>query len=258
MIQASAFEYAIARELPDTDKKGTVAIQNDSIAVASKVMEILVRKDPDSMIALWQKRELELRPELWLDLYLFLLNSDHAEAQKVATTYAAGEPGRVHALSVHGGDRLRGDKVFRNQGACLQCHQIDKDGGVQGPSLSLVGDRLNADKLLESLVNPSAEITPGYGLSSISTLDGITLVGRVAQRVEGSSTISVITPDGKETELENDQIASISPPVSAMPPLGLTLDPLDLRDLIAYLRSRNKADLLALDSKVKRGSEHGK
>ena len=257
-VRASAFEYAIARELPDTDKKGTVAIQNDSIAVASKVMEILVRKDPDSMIALWQKRELELRPELWLDLYLFLLNSDHAEAQKVATTYAAGEPGRVHALSVHGGDRLRGDKVFRNQGACLQCHQIDKDGGVQGPSLSLVGDRLKADKLLESLVNPSAEITPGYGLSSISTLDGITLVGRVAERVEGSSTISVITPDGKETELENDQIASISPPVSAMPPLGLTLDPLDLRDLIAYLRSRNKADLLALDSKVKRGSEHGK
>jgi putative heme-binding domain-containing protein len=140
----------------------------------------------------------------------------------------------------------------------MQCHQIDKDGGVQGPSLSLVGDRLNADKLLESLVNPSAEITPGYGLSSISTLDGITLVGRVAERAEGSSTVSVITPDGKETVLESDQIASISPPVSAMPPLGLTLDPLDLRDLIAYLRSRNKIDLLAQGTKPRKSSDHGK
>ena len=139
----------------------------------------------------------------------------------------------------------------------MQCHQIDKEGGVQGPSLSLVGDRLNADKLLESLVNPSAEITPGYGLSSISTLDGITLVGRVAERAEGSSTISVITPDGKETELENDNIAAISPPVSAMPPLGLTLDPLDLRDLIAYLRSRNKADLLAEGTRPSKSSDHG-
>ena len=140
----------------------------------------------------------------------------------------------------------------------MQCHQVDKEGGVQGPSLTLVGDRLTADKLLESLVNPSAEITPGYGLSSISTTDGITLVGRVAERAEDNSTIIVITPDGKETTLKQSQVASISPPVSAMPPMGLTLDPMDLRDLIAYLRSRNKADLLALDSKVKNESEHGK
>jgi putative heme-binding domain-containing protein len=234
------------------------AIQKDSLLVARKVLEKLVAKQPDTMIALWQKRELELRPELWLDLYHYLSQNDHAESKKVAATYAAGDPGRVHALSIFGGDHLRGDKVFRNQGACMQCHQIDKEGGLQGPPLSLVGDRLNSDKLLESLVNPSAEISPGYGLSSVSTKSGITLVGRVAEKAEDNSSMLLISPDGKETQLKQDEVLSVSPPVSAMPPLGLTLSPFDLRDLIAFLKSRNKEELLAAKEKKKSSSNHGK
>ena len=255
-VRATAFEYCISRDLAGMEALGMKAIDEDSFLVASKVMEQFVPKVPELMISLWQKRELKLRPELWLDLYLLLSNSDHAEAKKVTTTYAAGEPARIHALSLYGGDRLRGDKVFRNQGACMQCHQIDKEGGVQGPPLSLVGDRLNSSKLLESLVNPSEEISPGYGLSSIATHDGLSFVGRIAERSEDNSTMVVISPDGKETKLNQSEIASITPPVSAMPPLGLTLSPLDLRDLIAFLRSRNKEDLLALKSKKKTDSGH--
>ena len=210
------------------------------------------------MIELWQKRELELRPELWLDsIFVPLSKNDHAESKKVAATYAAGEPARIHVLSLYGGDSLRGDKVFRNQGACMQCHQIDKEGGVQGPPLSLVGDRLSSDKLLESLVNPSAEITPGYGLSTVSTKDGITLVGRIAEESEDNATLVLVSPDGKETQLKQEDISTISPPISAMPPLGLTLAPLDLRDLIAFLKSRNKKELLAAKSR-RLDSGHGK
>jgi putative heme-binding domain-containing protein len=257
-VRASAFEFCLNRNLPDMDKLCMEAIQKDSLLVARKVLEKLVAKQPDTMIALWQKRELELRPELWLDLYHYLSQNDHAESKKVAATYAAGDPGRVHALSIFGGDHLRGDKVFRNQGACMQCHQIDKEGGLQGPPLSLVGDRLNSDKLLESLVNPSAEISPGYGLSSVSTKSGITLVGRVAEKAEDNSSMLLISPDGKETQLKQDEVLSVSPPVSAMPPLGLTLSPFDLRDLIAFLKSRNKEELLAAKEKKKSSSNHGK
>lgn len=257
-VRASAFEFCLNRNLPDMNKLCMEAIQKDSLLVARKILEKLVAQQPDTMIALWQKRELELRPELWLDLYHYLSQNDHAESKKVAATYAAGDPGRVHALSIFGGDDLRGDKVFRNQGACMQCHQIDKEGGLQGPPLSLVGDRLNSDKLLESLVNPSAEISPGYGLSSVSTKAGITLVGRIAEKAEDNSSMLLISPDGKETQLKQDEVLSVSPPVSAMPPLGLTLSPFDLRDLIAFLKSRNKKDLIAAKDKKKASSNHGK
>jgi quinoprotein glucose dehydrogenase len=256
-VRATAFELCLNRNLPDMDELSMKAIEKDTLLVARKILNRYVLKKPEAMIELWQKRELELRPELWLDLYLFLSKNDHAESKKVAATYAAGEPARIHVLSLYGGDSLRGDKVFRNQGACMQCHQIDKEGGVQGPPLSLVGDRLSSDKLLESLVNPSAEITPGYGLSTVSTKDGITLVGRIAEESEDNATLILVSPDGKETQLKQEDISTISPPISAMPPLGLTLAPLDLRDLISFLKSRNKKELLA--AKPRRlDSGHGK
>ncbi|MDG1326736.1 MAG: HEAT repeat domain-containing protein [Opitutales bacterium] len=257
VVRATAFEFCLNRNLPEMDNLCNEAIKKDTLLVARKILDRFVLKKPDAMIELWQKRELELRPELWLDLYLFLSKNDHAESKKVAATYAAGEPARVHVLSIYGGDSLRGDKVFRNQGACMQCHQIDKEGGVQGPPLSLVGDRLSSDKLLESLVNPSAEITPGYGLSTVSTKEGITLVGRIAEESEDNATLVLISPDGKETQLKQEDISSISPPISAMPALGLTLAPLDLRDLIAFLKSRNKKELLAAKSS-RLDSGHGK
>ena len=116
----------------------------------------------------------------------------------------------------------------------------------------MVGDRLKPSKLLESLVNPSAEITPGYGLSSVTLAKGTSLVGRIAEKKDG--VVTVISPDGKKTAVREDQVLSISPPVSAMPPLGLTLSPSDLRNLIEFLKSRNKESL----ADAKADAEHGK
>jgi putative heme-binding domain-containing protein len=256
-VRANAFWHCIDRGLPNVLNLGLQAIKGDTFLVARKVMEGLVVKFPESMIDLWKVRELELRPELWLDLYLLLSNNDHAESKKVAALYAAGEPSRIHALSLYGGDLESGEKVFRNQGACMQCHQIDKEGGVQGPSLSLVGDRLEVGKLLESIVNPSAEITPGYGLSTISTTDGISMVGRVVESADKNDSIVLISPDQKETIIERIDIESISPPVSAMPALGLTLSPVDLRDLIAFLKSRNEEYLLSVKNNKHLNVKHG-
>ena len=194
---------------------------------------------------------MNLRNELWLDLYQSLSGSSDNEAKQVAATYAAGDPGRIHALSLQGGNPSSGELVFRNQGACLQCHKIDGQGGEQGPELSLVGDRLEPSKLLESLVNPNAEITPGYGLSTVSMNNGNALVGRIL--VEEDDDFVLLSPDGKQQVIKKSEVAAISPPVSAMPPLGMTLNPNDLRDLIAYLGSRNKETI----SRLKRETEHG-
>ena len=50
----------------------------------------------------------------------------------------------------------------------------------------------------------------------------------------------------EKAELNKVDVASISPPISAMPPLGMTLNPNDLRDLIAYLGARNKESISSL------------
>ena len=73
------------------------ALKEDSFLVARAVISGLILKDSARVIGLWRNRELDIRPELWLDLYLVLLQSNDSGSKQVAATYAAGDPGRVHA-----------------------------------------------------------------------------------------------------------------------------------------------------------------
>lgn len=64
-----------------------------------------------------------------------------------------------------GGDPAEGRDIFYKHPTteCLRCHTIDDTGGNAGPNLSTVGSRLTTDKLVESLIDPSAVIAKGYG-----------------------------------------------------------------------------------------------
>jgi quinoprotein glucose dehydrogenase len=251
VVRSVSFVGLLKREMDGALDKALLAIKEDNPMVARAIFSVLAEKQSEALINLWKLRELNLRNELWLDLYETLSASSNDQAKQVAATYAAGGIGRIHALSLHGGDPDSGELVFRNQGACLQCHKINGEGGLQGPELSLVGDRMTPSKLLESLVNPNAEISPGYGLSTISMNSGDALVGRILADEEDS--LLVLSPDGKKQDLRKSDVKTVSPPVSAMPALGMTLKPNDLRDLIAYLGSRNVETI----SRLKRETEHG-
>ena len=251
LVRSVSYGGLLDRRIDNSVERAIQAVKEDDPVVARSIFEVLSTLKPKILIDIWKERELNLRNELWLDLYQALTYSPNEEARKVAATYAAGDPGRIHALSLQGGNPSSGELVFRNQGACSQCHKIDGQGGEQGPELSLVGDRLEPSKLLESLVNPNAEISPGYGLSTVIMSNGDAVVGRIlADEDDG---IVVLSPDGKKQEIKRVEVSEVSPPVSAMPPLGITLNPNDLRDLIAYLGSRNKETI----SRLKRETEHG-
>lgn len=130
---------------------------------------------------------------------------------------------------------MLGEKVYNNQGGCRQCHKIKADGGIQGPDLTRVGKRLSHQQLLTSVYNPSLEIAKGYGTSVVTLKDGTALMGRVAK--ETKKQIQFVAADGKQSTVGRDEIANITPPISAMPPMAAALQPEDLRNLVAYLAS---------------------
>ncbi len=238
-LAAAALRHGLALKLDGIAKAAKKAIETGPIAVARAGVEVIASLDPADAITRWKERESSgLSPEVWLDLYLALQSSTDESAKALTTAFAASALDAVPRLSVAGGDPQKGEIVFRNQGGCMQCHQMGKDGGIQGPPLTLVGERLPPEKLVESLVNPNAEIAKGYGLSSITMNDGNVAVGRIAE--ETKDTLSLVGVDGKSVAIARAQVKTIAPPVSAMPPMALALPPRDLRDLVAYLRSRNK------------------
>jgi quinoprotein glucose dehydrogenase len=151
----------------------------------------------------------------------------------VAQEFAAAAPDNVFNLSEYGGDPVHGEQIYLNQGGCRQCHMIDKEGGLQGPDLTDVAARLNRRQILTSIYNPGLEISPGYGTAVATLKDKTTLMGRIAK--ENEKEVTIIAPDGKESVVKRDKIETITPPISAMPPLGATMVPNDLRDLVAYI-----------------------
>ncbi len=54
----------------------------------------------------------------------------------------------------------------------MRCHTVDALGGNAGPNLSNVAARLSLPKLVESVVEPGAEIAPGFG--AVSAMPKIT------------------------------------------------------------------------------------
>lgn len=138
--------------------------------------------------------------------------------------------------SVYGGDAENGKNIFKfHLAQCIKCHSVNRDGGNAGPDLAGVGKRLNAEKLLESMIVPSAVVVPGFGLATVTLKDGSTVSGSLLKH-DGKGAV-VKLADGKEVTIEKDKIAQVTPPVSPMIPMGPILSPTELRDVMAYMMS---------------------
>ena len=144
------------------------------------------------------------------------------------------DPLAVHRFALQGGDPDLGRSVFlSHQGAqCLRCHAVGGHGGGVGPDLTGVASRHDPDSLLECLIVPSAKIADGYGVVTITGING-TIIGGVLQRRTADS---VTLLDGtRQRVIPVTEIRSMSAPLSAMPPMGSLLTPRELRDVLAYL-----------------------
>lgn len=146
----------------------------------------------------------------------------------------------------HGGDQRRGRRVFTQNPAaeCSRCHATGGQGSDVGPDLAGVGARLTRDQLVESLIAPSARIAPGYGLVSLVLADGTRVEGVLRSETDTHLTVLVAPPgaatvgagmSGVERTIARATIVERTDPISAMPPLGLLLEPREVRDLVEYL-----------------------
>jgi len=141
------------------------------------------------------------------------------------------------AFALAGGDATRGAAVFESETAeCMRCHGSGGHGAGAGPDLAGVSKRHDARGLLESVLLPNAKIAEGYGSVAVTLKDGSVVNG--VQVEETRSEVVVDSGDGKPRRIALRDVASRTPPASAMPPTALGLTPRELRDLIAHLQTR--------------------
>lgn len=184
---------------------------------------------------LWTDRASALPASTHLDLYLALKDSDQDALKKAVEAFGA-DPKNVQALTLEGGDATKGETVFRGSGACVQCHMVNNQGGIQGPALDGVALRSDRPTLLESIITPNAKIAEGFGTVTITLKNGETVAGIPKSEKDGK--VEVLLPSNEKKSVAVADIAKRDGPTSAMPPIGAVLPPNDLRDLIEFLSQR--------------------
>lgn len=160
-------------------------------------------------------------------------------SQRVKRLGSHVQPDSILAIP---GDVLRGSKLFFETASvnCRSCHRIAGVGKDLGPDLSLIGSKLNAAQLLESILEPSKAIDVKYQTHLIETTDGQVLSGLLT--LQDDEQVVLRNEKSEEIHWPTNKIARIKPQVTSMMPEQLVRDltAQQLADLLAFLCSLKK------------------
>jgi cytochrome c oxidase cbb3-type subunit 3 len=170
---------------------------------------------------------------------------DDSETWAILAYLRSLAPAKSETVS---GDSANGEKVFWGTGGCSTCHMVQGRGGVLGPDLSHVGEARSVPYLIDSIREPSKELTSGtldpnnhYGLPlvydtvTVVTRDGHKIVG-VAKNEDTFSLQLLDTNQQLQFFLKKNLKEVIHERKSLMPAYSETmLKPAELQDLVAYL-----------------------
>jgi putative heme-binding domain-containing protein len=129
---------------------------------------------------------------------------------------------------------------------CFGCHRFNNEGGASGPDLTAVSGRFSIRDLLESIVDPSKEISDQYAAVVIATTDGKVVTGRIVNAHGDNLSINtdMLNPSAL-VDVNRRRIESMATSKVSMMPVGLldTLKDDEVLDLVAFLLSRGDRKL---------------
>lgn len=146
------------------------------------------------------------------------------------------------------GDRARGQQIFFGKGGCSACHMVSGRGGELGPDLTRVGAARSASYLIDSIREPSKELSdgmvdPNNHYVNALVYDTVTVVTREGQQITGvarnEDTFSIQLLDTSQQLhlLRKKDLKSVTHEHKSLMP-AYTKDMLgdtELRDLVTYL-----------------------
>jgi putative heme-binding domain-containing protein len=197
-------------------------MKNDAVATLSKEEESALRPILDA------------KPEIKSPQQLL------AERQLVKA-WTVNELAPVVERGLKGGRNFdRGHDLF-GAVACAACHRFNNDGGAVGPDLTTLALRFSVRDVLESIVEPSKEISDQYAAIVIRKKDGDVVTGRVGN-LDGDNLMvleNMFAPNDF-TDVKRQDVQSIEPSKVSMMPEGLlnSLKEDEIQDLVAFLLSQ--------------------
>jgi putative heme-binding domain-containing protein len=120
------------------------------------------------------------------------------------------------------GDPSRGALIFyRNDLACTRCHTVGDETIRLGPDLAKVGKGITDDYLIESVLLPSKVIKKGFETIAVTTIDGRTISGLLADEGPESIVLRDPTQIGQTIKISKRQIEQRNDKGPSVMPVGL-------------------------------------
>lgn len=178
------------------------------------------------------------RLRAFVSVFCFVFISDISHFEFACAAERSTRELEAFALT-NAGDAKRGEKLYKaeERTKCAICHKVGGQGGDMGPDLSSIGGKFDRPHLIESLLQPSAQIVEGYRSSTVLTKDGQVLSGIVKHQDNGD--VKLIDANAKESLLIQSEIETIAGQAKSIMPAGLdeSLSMEEFSDLIAYLET---------------------
>ena len=146
---------------------------------------------------------------------------------------------KYRSAVINMGNPVQGKEVFARQ--CSKCHKVGSSGFEVGPDLLSLTNRARED-LLANIIDPNANIVPGYEEYRVDTRDGRIITGVLSDQNANSVTLG--REEGEQDKILRANIAALRPStVSAMPEgveEEITVE--EMTDLLGYLKSLGTQD----------------
>ncbi|HLV00642.1 MAG TPA: c-type cytochrome, partial [Acidobacteriota bacterium] len=157
-----------------------------------------------------------------------LLLSVDSDRREVVEAYRAAAQAR--------GNSARGAEIFSRN--CAQCHRVGQMGTEVGPDLLSVANRSRME-LLSNILDPNANIVPGYEGYLVETTDGAVYTGVIAAQ---SDTTVTLRRAGEEDQILRSRIERMRAlSVSTMPEgLEEEISLEEMADLLEFLQNLNR------------------
>ena len=238
-IQTNLAPADALRGMIATLKSGTIPDQREAIEALGN----LEQKEADDQLTnlLFKLKTGKLPPALHLDVL-------EAAAKRTDPTVLGmikewdkmrpkNDPLAAWRECLEGGDAKAGRELFAEKAevACFRCHAVAKQGGDVGPDLAGVATRHDRAYLLQSILDPNAEIAQGYENLLVTLTDGNVVAGLATSETADTLTLKNVA-DGKLQAVKKSTIKERQKLPSAMPPgLADALGKHGTRDLVEYL-----------------------
>jgi len=186
----------------------------------------------------------KLPPEIYLELSEAIDSIGSTSLKKryeeISSRLSPDSVKAAYAGVLAGGDIAKGRNLFfRDQTAqCMRCHSFNDYGGDAGPRLNGVAARLTPEQILESLIEPSARIAPGFGIVTLNLDNNKTIGGIVLD--EKADRIMLKVGERPDTVINKGDVVRQTNAPSSMPPMRYLLTKRQIRDLMSFLTTLRK------------------